>query len=455
MRFLYFDWPHLAYRIEAARELARQQNGAPLPELVVIGGQPWEPGTVLDCSPAASRLGVGRDQPLGTAHRLVPEAQFLPADRETYRQRMEVALEALARFTPSLEAEVAPQARTFGQILLGIEGLHRLWGDEQMLAAQMLDAVLPVLPDGPRMGIGNTRFGAQVAAVIGRGRLEAIPVGDGAAEAAYLAPLPILLLPAEDDTRERLRVFGLTRIGEFAALARSAVIARFGEHGGMLHDLARGMDGRRLRPRRPVERLRAEAELEPPVDNVEPLRFVLRSLCGALCEQLAARGAGATRAMLVLDVERGPPVQLEQALPEPAASPELLERLLVARLAASLPASPVIRLALELRGEQAVAGQQLGLFAPQLARAARLDWQLTGLALRFGPDRLLRARIVDPEATVPEGRVGWSPATAEAMSNSAADGVVGPGKEDAGARKAGTCGRRAAGHEVPLRRLNR
>ena len=416
MRFLYFDWPHLAYRIEAARAPVRRSDGTlaagQLDELVVIGGQPWEPGTVLDCSPAARRLGVARDQPLGTAHRLVPEAQFLPADRETYRRSMDAALEELARFTPSLEADSAPEARTFGQILLGIEGLHRLWGDEQTLAARMADAVRPLLPGEPRMGIGNTRFGAQVAAVIGRGRLEAIPVGDAAVEAAYLAPLSILLLPAEEDARERLRVFGLTRIGEFAALARSAVIARFGEHGGMLHDLARGMDGRRLRPRQPVERLRAEAELEPPVDNVEPLRFVLRNLCGALCEQLAARGAGATRATLVLDMDRGKPVQFDQVLPEPAAVPELLERLLVARLLAAPPASAVTRLALELRGEQSVAGQQLGLFAPQLARAAQLEWQLTGLALRFGADRLLRARIIDPEATVPEQRIGWSAAAA-------------------------------------------
>jgi DNA polymerase-4 len=424
MRFLYLDWPHLAYRIEAARTKAGQTNGAPAEELVVIGGQPWEPGTVLDCSPAARRLGVVRGQPLGTAHRLVPEAQFLPADRDTYRQRMDAALDALAQFTPSLEAESDPDGRTFGQILLGIEGLHRLWGDESTLAARMVDQVRPLLPMEPRLGIGNTRFGAQVAAVIGRGRLEAIPVGDAAAEAAYLAPLSILLLPAEEDARERLRVFGLTRIGEFAALARSAVIARFGEHGGTLHDLARGMDGRRLRPRKPVERLRAEAELDPPVDNVEPLRFVLRNLCGALCEQLTARGAGATWAMLVLDVERGQPQVLEQSLPEPAAAPDLLERLLVARLTASPPTSGVTRLALELRGEQSVAGQQLGLFAPQLARAARLDWQLTGLALRFGADRLLRARIIDPEATVPEGRIGWSPATAEPMSSSAAAGLA-------------------------------
>jgi nucleotidyltransferase/DNA polymerase involved in DNA repair len=424
MRFLYFDWPHLAYRIEAARPPARRPDGtlagnasAEPDDLVVIGGQPWEPGTVLDCSPAARRLGVTRGQPLGTAHRLVPEAQFLPADRETYQRTMEAALEALANFTPSLEADGAPEARGFGQVLLGIEGLHRLWGDEPTLTARLRAAVAQLLPSEPRAGIGNTRFGAQVAAVIGRGKLERIPVGDAATEAAYLAPLSIALLPAEDEAREKLRIFGMTRIGEFATLARSAVIARFGEHGGTLHDLARGMDGRILRPRKPIERLRAEAELDPPVDNVEPLRFVLRNLCGALCEQLNARGAGATSATLVLDLETGGRLQLDQVLPEPAAVPDLLERLLVARLEAAPPASAVERLALELRGEQSVSGQQLGLFAPQLARAARLDWQLTGLALRFGADKLLRARIVDPEAVVPDARVAWTSATADPMAN--------------------------------------
>jgi hypothetical protein len=162
--------------------------------------------------------------------------------------------------------------------------------------------------------------------------------------------------------------------------------------------------------------LRAEAELEPPVDNVEPLRFVLRNLCGALCEQLNARGAGATSATLVLELEAGGRLAFDQVLPEPAAVPDLLERLLVARLEAAPPTSSVERLVLELRGEQAVSGQQLGLFAPQLARAARLDWQLTGLSFRFGADRLLRARIVDPEATVPESRVEWTPATTQPMS---------------------------------------
>lgn len=368
---------------------------------------------MLDASPPAVSLGVRRGQPLGTAHRLAPEAQFVAADRPHYQRSMERAIDALAAFTPGIEADIDPDARAFGQVLLGIEGLHRLWGDEPTLVARVLDVVSGVLPGDPRVGIGNSRFGAQVAAVIGRGRLESIPVGDVAAEAAYLAPLSIRLLPADDETRDRLRVFGLTTIGQFAALAESAVVARFGAHGRMLHELARGMDGRPLRPRKPIQQLRAEAEIEPPVETLEPLRFLLHNLCGALCEQLAARGAGATRAVMTLELEpaRSGPIVLEQQLPEPAAAPDLLERLLFARLAGSPPAAPVTRLTLELRGEQVAAGQQLGLFTPQLARAGRLDWQLVGLALRFGPDRVLRARTLDTEAIVPEQRSELAPAT--------------------------------------------
>ncbi|MEA2677009.1 MAG: protein ImuB [Chloroflexota bacterium] len=412
MRLLYLDWPHLCYRIEAARAML-PLRGQPS-ELVVIGGQPWEEGEVVDCSPAARRLGVERGLPLGTAHRLVPEARFLAADLPTYRRALEVALDALAAFTPSLEAEPDPGERAFGQALLGIEGLHRLWGDEETLTGRVVDIVAKLLPGKPRIGIANTRFGAQVAAVIGQGNLERVPVGDAAVEAAYLAPLSIKLLPAHDEAGDRLRVFGLTRIGQFGALSRSAVIARFGASGGELHDLACGLDGRQLQPRKPIAQLRAEAELEPPLETLEPLRFLLRNMCQALCEQLNARGAGATRAMLQLDVERGEPFILEQALPEPAAAPELLERLLFARLGNTrMPAAPVTRIAVELRGEQVVAGQQLGLFAPQLARAARLDWQLIGLALRFGQDRLLRARLLDPEAALVEQRSELFPAGAD------------------------------------------
>ncbi len=100
-------------------------------------------------------------------------------------------------------------------------------------------------------------------------------------------------------------------------------------------------------------------------------------------------------------------MRYDQALPEPVAAPDLLERLLLARLEADPPQHPVERLSLELDGTAPAAGQQLGLFTPQLARAARLDWQLASLQIRFGPDRVLQADLRDPEAPLSGERFAW------------------------------------------------
>jgi nucleotidyltransferase/DNA polymerase involved in DNA repair len=403
MRLLYLEWPHLALRLALGRDPS-------MTEAVVLGGRPWDPGQVVDRSPAAAGLGVQRGQPLGTAHSLAPEACFLPLDATSVAAPFESALSALESLAPAVEGGSDPATPAFGRILVGIEGLARLWGDEPTLLGRALDLAASWLPGAPRSGIGNTRFGAAMAARTGAG---VIPVGGWREEAAFLAPLPLDLLPASAETRTRLRVLGLRRMEELAALPRSAVIARFGGEGAELHDLVRGLDRRPLRPRRPVERLRAEVELAPAVEELEPLRFVLHHLCATLCEQLAARGAGAARAMLTLSLEShrrpGQPGTLgyQQALPEPAAAPSLLERLLLARLEASPPGAPVERLALELSGAAPEAGQQLTLFDRQLVQAARLEWQLASLAIRFGEERILRASSDDPEARLAEQRFHW------------------------------------------------
>jgi protein ImuB len=407
MRLLYLDWPHLPIRLALGRDPGPE-------EAVVLGGQPRDPGPVLDRSPAAGALGVRRGQPLGTAHSLVPEGVFLPLDPAGLADPFEAALDALNALAPAVEGEVDPADPRFGRVFIGIEGLGRLWGDEPTLVRRALAIVAPSLPGKPRVGIGNTRFGAAVAARTGAG---AIPVGGRREEAAFLAPLPLGLTPAEPGVHERLRVLGLETMGQLAALDHSAVVARFGPAGAEMHDLVRGLDRRPLRPRRPLEHLAADVELEPPADELEPLRFVLHHLCGTLCEQLAARGVGAARATLTLSLERterdpgAKTLAYQQALPEPSAAAELLERLLMARLEAEPPSVPVERLALQLDGTAPEAGQQLTLFSRQGAHAARLEWQLASLAIRFGEDRILRATTDDVEAPLAERRFSWRDAS--------------------------------------------
>jgi protein ImuB len=408
MRLLHLLWPHLLLDLARARRPSGSFPTGPL----VLGGQPWTDGTVLDASPEARALGVRRGIPLGTAHRLAPEAVFLDPDPGADGAAVEAAFEALAGFSPSVAGTSDPADPAFGLLEVQVDGLERLWGPEPRLVDRLVAAVGATLPGHPKAGIAGTRFAATVAAGhAAPGEAAIVPPAD---EAAWLAPRPARLLTPDPDVRARLTRFGLRRIGAVAVLPRSALVARFGEEGARIHARANGEELVRFRPRRAPERLRLALPIEPAVAELEPLRFVLRRLAGALGDQLLARGSAAAVARLGLELDlafapRGTPgeVRLEQRFPEPTAEAEAIERLLLARLERTPPPAPVGRLELELAGVAPAAGQQLPMFVPQAARNARLGWQLARLALTFGEDRIRRVALGDPEATLAERRWTW------------------------------------------------
>ena len=109
-------------------------------------------------------LGVQRGQPLGTAHRLAPEALFLDPDPAAETAAIEAALERLAAFSPGIAGETDPTDPAFGRIEVQLDGLERLWGPEPELVERLREALAPILPGTPRAGIAGTRFAALVAA---------------------------------------------------------------------------------------------------------------------------------------------------------------------------------------------------------------------------------------------------------------------------------------------------
>ena len=430
MRLLHLHRPHLPL------ELARARACEPFPTgPLILGGRPWDPGPVVDASPEARALGVRRGMPLGSAHRLVPEATFIDPDPDADRATIESAFEALAAFSPGIAGSADPADAAFGLFEVQVDGLEALWGPEPVLVARLVEALGRVLGETGeggaaattaadpaasqiRAGIAGTRFSATVAAVLARpGSPLLVPPGG---EAEFLAPHPSGLLTADPDVRARLTRFGLRRIGPVADLARSALVARFGEEGARIHARALGEELEPFRPRRTPERLILALPIEPAAEDLEPLRFVLHRIASALTEQLMARGLAAASARLHLELDlafarAGTPSELdvEQRFPEPTADAEAIERLLFARLERTPPPAAVARLTLELAGTAPAAGQQLLLFTPQAARGARLEWQLARLALTFGEDRVRRVEIDDPEAVLPEARWSWRPVLAD------------------------------------------
>ena len=415
MRLLHLLWPHLPLRLARARATAGPGSGSFPTGPLVLGGQPWTNGNVLDASPAARALGVGRGMPLGTAHRLAPEAAFLDPDPAADAAAVEHALDALGAFSPGVAGATDPLDPAFGLLEVQVDGLERLWGPEPVLVERITAALASILPGAPRVGIAGTRFAATVAAgtagADGPGAPPRQRIVEPGGEAAFLAPLPAALLTPDPDVRARLARFGLRRIDAVARLPRSALVARFGAEGERIHARANGEEIVTFRPRRTPERLVLGLGLEPSVEALESLRFVLHRLAGALADQLAARGAAAGRVELRLTLDtafarRGTPaaLALEQRFPEPTAEAEAIERLLFARLERDPPPAAVARLELELAEVAPAIGQQLALFVPQAARAARLGWQLARLALTYGEDRIGRVELTDPEAPLPERR---------------------------------------------------
>ncbi len=93
------------------------------------------------------------------------------------------------------------------------------------------------------------------------------------------------------------RRWGLTTIGELAALDPSELSARMGQDGVRIQQLALGLDPGPLVPDPDVPRFVERMELEWPIDTLEPLSFVLARLLDPLSMSLerADRGAAALR----------------------------------------------------------------------------------------------------------------------------------------------------------------
>ena len=95
-------------------------------------------GPVIDASPDARALGVRRGMPLGSAHRLAPEATFLDPDPDADRAVVEAAFETLAAFSPGLAGRADPLDAAFGLFEVQVDGLEPLWGPEPVLVERLV-----------------------------------------------------------------------------------------------------------------------------------------------------------------------------------------------------------------------------------------------------------------------------------------------------------------------------
>jgi protein ImuB len=191
------------------------------------------------------------------------------------------------------------------EVVLDLSGLTRLFGDARTIAEELrrtaADRGLQI-----RVAIAGTRTAARLM-VRHRAGITVIEPGS---EAEALAALPLALLgdfavnsqlptpnfrplPTPNVQLEVFKRWGLRTLGDLAALPANDLAARIGQDGVRWQRLARGEDATPLVPSVPEERFEQALDLEWPIDELEPLAFVLGRLLEPLEAHLERRGRGA------------------------------------------------------------------------------------------------------------------------------------------------------------------
>ncbi len=126
-------------------------------------------------------------------------------------------------------------------------------------------------------------------------------------DAAYLATVPLGLLPMDEVMRDALRALGIHRAGGLAALPPDEVEQRWGRTGLLSWRLARGEDSRRPGLTLADQPRASSVDLVPGVSTVEPILFLMRAALERLLADLAADGRAAAilAITLALDDARG------------------------------------------------------------------------------------------------------------------------------------------------------
>jgi len=410
--------------------------------LVVADGRLAQP--VLAVSAAAHTAGVRAGQPLRQARQLCPAAVQLALDAAGVERLRRAALVALCALAPTVElGDEEAYADLSGRHAAFVQPSPRggsreaaqpspLTGEPAWAAAVARALTAALGGEAPAVGVAGTRFVAWMAArqSVPR-RVRRVRSGE---EAAFLAPLPVSLLPADPAVLTRLGALGLARIGQVAALAPADLCRQFGDAGLQLHRSAIGAQDAALIPLTAASTLVERLVLDGLVGDREVLQRCARHLVGELGARLRSRGLVAGRVALILEGETGPVGEAERLPPVAVGDAAELWPVVLALLGAVAsdpacrlgPCGPVAALRLEAAALAPAMGRQVDLWRRGDAARDAVAVTVSSLQDRFGVATVLRPRLALDPGDLPERRFRWEagdPALAAGMPWVTAGGI--------------------------------
>ena len=265
----------------ASVELLDRPEIAHLP--VVVAGRSAR-SVVTAANYPARKYGVRSAIPLSQALRLCPKAIVLEPHFEKYRHYSNLVMEIFDDVTPLVERLGIDEA------FLDVSGARGVIGSPAEVGALVRRRVHEETRLTCSVGAASTKFVAKLAS--GRAKPDGMLVVPTADTLAFLHPLPVgALWGVGAATEEALTRRGLRTIGDIARSQLSALQGAVGEASGRkLHDLANGIDPRRVDPRAVEKSVGHEVTFEVDTADPEVLRRELLRQSSAVAVRLRTGG---------------------------------------------------------------------------------------------------------------------------------------------------------------------
>jgi protein ImuB len=359
--------------------------------VVMMGEPPLE--EVCALTNAAHQIGMSS----GMTKAEVDTFPGITALRRSHSEESSVRsalLECAGRFSPRVEDCSEP---TTFCCVFDITGTEALFGPPVAMLGTILTRVRALGVEPSIAASGNFYASLTLAKGLLPGAKKYVL---GGKEAETLSALPLAVLDLTPDQAETFALWGIRTLGALAALPERELVSRMGQAGERLRQHARGEAPHLFQPVEPPLSLAERMELDNPMDLLDPLLF----LANVMLEQIILRASAQALALASVTVRftlEGGGSHTRTVRPAlPTNDRALWIKLLHLDLEANPPAAPVIAVCIEAE-PGAASKVQLGLFAPQMPEASRLDVTLARLRNLVGEGNV--GRIVLDDSHRPDG----------------------------------------------------
>lgn len=356
---------------------------------IAVGGRPEDRGVVATASYEARRYGIKSAMPMAIALKLYPGLIVLPVNRHKYHRVSASVLEIFRTYTPVIEPVSLDEA------FLDVRGSEKLFGPAEAIGAVIQKRIGDELQLSASVGIGPNKFIAKLASDYQKPHGFTVIAQEEVLQ--FLTPLRInKMWGIGDKTAAGLNSLGIQTIGQLRELPLALLEDKFGKHGRILYEFARGEDNRQVEPVREVKSVGKEVTFAKDVSELEVLQGTLQDLAEKVARRLRRANLKSGSVMLKIKYPDFQLVTRTESLPEPTdlAGP-------IYQAAAQLLAKhckPPVRL-IGLTCGKLTKERQITLFRDkQLVKEEKVTAALDKLRDRYGEDVVQKAsRLKKPE----------------------------------------------------------